>query len=47
MALDAKAHRVYLVSSKFGPAEAATADNPRPRPTVIFWTAEILVAQRK
>jgi YVTN family beta-propeller protein len=47
MALDAKAHRVYLVSSKFGPAEAAIADNPHPRPTVIPGTFEILVAQRK
>ena len=47
MALDAKAHRVYLVSSKFGPAEAATADNPHPRPAVIPGTFEVLVAQRK
>jgi YVTN family beta-propeller protein len=47
MALDAKAHRVYLVSSKFGPAEAATANNPHPRPAVIPGTFEVLVAQRK
>jgi YVTN family beta-propeller protein len=47
MALDAKAHRVYLVSSKFGPAEAATVDNPHPRPAVIPGTFEVLVAQRK
>jgi YVTN family beta-propeller protein len=47
MALDAKAHRVYLVSSKFGPAEAASADTPHPRPSVIPGTFEVLVAQRK
>jgi YVTN family beta-propeller protein len=47
MALDPQMHRVYLVSSKFGPAEAATAQNPHPRPTVIPGTFEVLVAQRK
>jgi hypothetical protein len=47
MALDPQKHRVYLVSSKFGPAEAATAQNPRPRPTVIPGTFEVLVVQRK
>jgi YVTN family beta-propeller protein len=47
MALDEKTHRVYLVSSKFAPAEAATADNPHPHPTVIPGTFEVLVAQRK
>lgn len=47
MALDARDHRVYLVSSKLGPAEAATADHPHPRPSVIPDTFEVLVAQRK
>jgi YVTN family beta-propeller protein len=47
MTLDAKGHRLYLVSSKFGPAPAATADNPHPRPSVIPGTFEVLVAQRK
>lgn len=47
MALDPQTHRVYLVSSKSGPAEAATAQNPHPRPTVIPGTFEVLVAQRK
>jgi YVTN family beta-propeller protein len=46
MALDANAHRVYLVSSKLGPAAAATADQPHPRPAVIPGTFEVLVAQR-
>lgn len=47
MALDPSAHRVYLVSSKFGQAAPATADNPHPRPAVIPGTFEVLVAQRK
>jgi DNA-binding beta-propeller fold protein YncE len=47
MTLDAKGHCLYLVSSKFGPAPAATADNPHPRPSVIPGTFEVLVAQRK
>jgi YVTN family beta-propeller protein len=47
MALDPQMHRVFLVSSKFGPAEAATAQNPHPRPRVIPGTFEVLVAQRK
>lgn len=47
MALDPKTHRVYLVSSKFGPTEAVTPQNPHPRPAVIPGTFEVLVAQRK
>ncbi|HEX3636405.1 MAG TPA: hypothetical protein VHV99_13090 [Paraburkholderia sp.] len=47
MALDPQMHRVYLVSSKFGPAEAATAQNPHPRQTVIPGTFEVLAVQRK
>jgi YVTN family beta-propeller protein len=47
MALDAKTHRVYLVSSQFAPADAATADNPHPRPRVLPGTFEVLVAQKK
>ena len=47
MALDGDAHRVYLVSSKFGPAPAATADNPHSHPSVVPDTFNVLVAQRK
>lgn len=47
MALDPQMHRVFLVSSKFDPAEAATAENPHPRPMVIPGTFQVLVAQRK
>src|SRR5580698_2477859 len=35
MALDGATGRVYLVSADFGPAPAATAEQPRPRPVLI------------
>jgi DNA-binding beta-propeller fold protein YncE len=35
MALDPKTHNVYLVTAKFGPAPAPTADQPHPRPPVL------------
>ena len=35
MALDAKNHRIYLVTADKGPAPAPTADVPHPRPTMI------------
>jgi YVTN family beta-propeller protein len=47
MVLDRHAHRVYLVSSQFGPAPAATADNPHPRPSIVPNTFNVLVAERK
>ncbi len=34
MALDPKTHRIYLVTAKFGPAPAATAAEPHPRPAM-------------
>ncbi len=35
MAIDYATHTVYLVTAEFGPAPAATADNPRPRPAIL------------
>jgi DNA-binding beta-propeller fold protein YncE len=35
MALDATSGKVYLVTADFGPAPAATAEQPRPRPALI------------
>ncbi|MDP4223517.1 MAG: YncE family protein [Bacteroidota bacterium] len=32
--VDKKTHHLFLPTAEFGPAPAATADNPRPRPTV-------------
>jgi DNA-binding beta-propeller fold protein YncE len=34
MALDPKTHNVYLVTAKFGPRPAPTAENPHPRPAI-------------
>jgi DNA-binding beta-propeller fold protein YncE len=34
LALDEKTHKIYLSTADFGPAPAATAQNPRPRPTI-------------
>jgi YVTN family beta-propeller protein len=44
MALDASTGKVYLVTAKFGPAPAATAENPRPRPSVLPDSFTVLVA---
>jgi len=44
MALDAATGKVYLVTAKFGPAPAATAENPRPRPSVLPNSFTVLVA---
>jgi hypothetical protein len=43
MALDRSNHNVYLVTADFGPAPAATADNPRPRPPILPDTFVLLV----
>ncbi len=43
MALDKSNHNVYLVTAEFGPAPAATADNPRPRPAILPDTFVLLV----
>ena len=43
MAIDYATHVVYTVTADFGPAPAATADNPRPRPAIIPDTFTLLV----
>jgi hypothetical protein len=43
LALDSKTHNVYLVTAKFGPPPAATADNPHPRRTVLPDSFVVLV----
>src|SRR3984893_1690 len=35
LALDSKTHNVYVVTAKFGPPPAATADNPHPRRAIL------------
>jgi YVTN family beta-propeller protein len=46
MAYDSGADRVYLVTAEFGPRPEPTADNPRPRPTMVPGTFVVLVVGR-
>jgi outer membrane protein assembly factor BamB len=43
LALDSKTHNVYVVTAKFGPPPAATADNPHPRRTILPDSFVVLV----
>ncbi len=43
MALDLKTHKIYLSAATMGPAPAATAANPRPRPSIVPGSFRILV----
>ena len=47
MAYDSAMDRVYLVTAQFGPAPAATAAMPRPRPAVLPDSFMVLVVGRK
>ena len=42
MALDPETHKVYVVTAKFGPPPAATAENPRPRPAILPNSFEVI-----
>jgi len=46
MALDLKTHDVYLVTAEFGPPPAPTADQPRPRPSIVPGSFTVLVVGR-
>ena len=41
--VDQKAHRVFLITSEFGPTPAPTAERPRPRPPMVPGTFTLLV----
>jgi WD40 repeat protein len=43
LALDSKTHNVFVVTAKFGPPPAATADNPHPRRSILPDTFVVLV----
>jgi DNA-binding beta-propeller fold protein YncE len=43
MALDPTTHQIFLVTAKFGPPPARTADQPHPRPAILPDTFELLV----
>ncbi len=47
MAFDSGTGRIYLVAAEMGPRPAATAENPRPRPTIVSGSFTILVVGRK
>ena len=42
MALDPETHKIYVVTAKFGPPPAATADNPHPRPAILPSSFEVI-----
>src|SRR5262249_30580271 len=46
IAVDPRTHRLFLPTAEFGPPPAATADNPRPRPTIVPGSFVVLVVQR-
>jgi hypothetical protein len=46
LALDSKTHNVYVVTAKFGPPPAATAENPHPRRTILPDSFVVLVLGR-
>ena len=46
MAFDPKTHQIFLVTAKFGPSPAASADNPRPRPAILPDSFVVLVVGR-
>jgi DNA-binding beta-propeller fold protein YncE len=45
LALDPKSHKVFLVTAQYGPAPAASADQPRPRPPILPGTFEVIVCE--
>ncbi len=46
MALDERTHRIYTVTSAFGPAPAPTSTEPHPRPSLVPGTFSLLVLDR-
>ena len=46
LALDSKTHKVFVVTAKFGPPPAPTADNPHPRRSIVPDTFVVLVVEK-
>ena len=46
MALDPATHRIYLATAQFGPPPSPTAERPRPRPSIVAGTFEVIVLER-
>jgi YVTN family beta-propeller protein len=47
IALDPSSHKLYLPTADFGPAPAATADHPHPKPSILPGTFVVLVVESK
>jgi hypothetical protein len=47
MAYDSNNHRAYLVTASFGKTPPSTKEQPKPRPTIIADSFEILVVSLK
>jgi DNA-binding beta-propeller fold protein YncE len=45
MALDGRTHRIYTVTSAFGPAPAPTSSEPHPRPSLVPGTFSLLTLE--
>ena len=46
MELDPKTHNVFIVTAEYGPAPAPTKEQPKPRPTVVAGSFQVLVFGR-
>ncbi|MGA8594279.1 MAG: YncE family protein [Bryobacteraceae bacterium] len=46
MALDTTTHKIYLATASFGPTSAASATNPRPRPTILPGSFKLIVLSK-
>ena len=46
LAIDSKTHNVFVVTAKFGPPPAATADNPHPRRSIVPDSFVVLVLSK-
>jgi hypothetical protein len=46
MTVDAKSHRVFLVTAEFGPTPAPTPERPRPRPSIVPGSFTLLIFGR-
>jgi YVTN family beta-propeller protein len=47
LAIDAKTHRVFLPTAKFGPPPSPTAEQPRPRRSIVPGSFEVLVVAQR
>jgi len=47
MALNPSTHTIYLVTAKFGARPEATPDNPRPRPSIVPGSFELLIVPKQ